>query len=79
MAHEKKQVDVTTWALPEGAIARLGQGYMAGVTFSMDESTIALWSRLGVWLYDVSTLTPLMCWIRNAVLLYKSHFPRMML
>lgn len=58
MAHEKEQVDVTTWALPEGAIARLGQGRISGMTFSMDESTIALWSWLGVWLYDVSTLTP---------------------
>ena len=58
MAHEKKQVDVTTWALPEGAIARLGQGRISGLTFSMDESTLVIWSSLGVWLYDVSTLTP---------------------
>ena len=50
--------DVTTWALPEGAIARLGQGRISGITFSMDESTLAVWSWLGVWLYDVSTLTP---------------------
>ena len=50
--------DVTTWALPEGAIARLGQGVFSGITFSMDESTIAIWSWLGVWLYNVSTLTP---------------------
>ena len=59
MAHEKTQVDVTTWALPEGAIARLGQGLIAGMTFSMDESTLAIWSWVGVWLYDVSTLTPI--------------------
>lgn len=59
MAHEKKQADVTAWVLPEGAIARLGQGRISGITFSMDESTIAIWSWLGVWLYDVSTLTPL--------------------
>lgn len=58
MAQEKKQVDVTTWALPEGAIARLGQGRISGLTFSMDESTLVIWSSLGVWLYDVSTLTP---------------------
>ena len=58
MDHQKKQADVTTWALPEGAIARLGQGRISGITFSMDESTLAVWSWLGVWLYDVSTLTP---------------------
>ena len=58
MAHEKKQAGVTTWVLPEGAIARLGQGRISGITFSIDERTIAIWSWLGVWLYDASTLTP---------------------
>ena len=59
MDHQKIQADVITWALPEGAIARLGQGRPSGLTFSMDESTLAVWSLLGVWLYDVSTLTPI--------------------
>ncbi|RKU15565.1 hypothetical protein C6503_13745 [Candidatus Poribacteria bacterium] len=48
---------MSRWALPEGAIARLGQGIFSGITFSMDESTVATWSRLGVWLYDAATLT----------------------
>lgn len=50
--------DVSRWALPEGAIARLGQGNFSGITFSMDESILAVGSFLGVWLYDVSILTP---------------------
>ena len=58
MEHQKRPADVTLWNLPEGAICRLGQGRISGITFSMDESTIAVWSWLGVWLYDASTLTP---------------------
>ena len=58
MERQKRPADVTLWNLPEGAIARLGQGRISGITFSMDESTIAVWSWVGVWMYDASTLTP---------------------
>lgn len=57
MENQKRSADVSLWALPEGAIARLGQGIFSGITF-LDESTVATWSRLGVWLYDAATLTP---------------------
>lgn len=51
--------DVTTWALPEGAIARFGRGRIADMAFAPNGKTLAVGSCLGVWLYDVSTLTPL--------------------
>ncbi len=51
--------DVMTWALPEGAIARFGRGRVAKMAFAPNGNTLAVGSCLGVWLYDISTLTPL--------------------
>ena len=34
--------DATTWALPEGAIARLGQGLVQGMAFSSDGHYLAI-------------------------------------
>jgi len=52
--------DVTTWALPEGAIARLGRGQcFNNVTFSPDSRYLAVGTRIGLWLYDLSTCAPI--------------------
>lgn len=53
---------VTTWALPEGAIARLGRGRIQEIAFSPDGTTLAVGSCIGLWLYDVSTLIPNDLW-----------------
>ena len=54
--------DVTTWALPENAIARLGRGCVQNIAFSPDERRLAVASRIGLWVYDVYTLNPLALW-----------------
>ena len=55
--------DITTWALPDGAIARLGQGGMMGnITPSPDGKYLAVGSSIGVWLYDISTMSPVTLW-----------------
>ena len=52
--------DVTTWALPEGAIARLGRGGSEPeMTFSADGQYLAIGTCLGLWLYDLATLSPI--------------------
>ena len=51
--------DVTTWALPKGAIARLGRGIATGIAFSPDGKMLAVGSWTGLWLYDISTMNPL--------------------
>ena len=51
--------DVTTWALPEGAIARLGRGSVRDMTFSPDGQCFAVASAIGLWLYELSTLSPI--------------------
>lgn len=48
--------DYTKWELPEGAIARLGKGYITGgIVFSPDSKMIAIPSSIGIWLYDAKT------------------------
>ena len=54
--------DVTTWELPEGAIARLGQGSLLGIEFSNDGAYLSLTSEIGFWIYDTATLTPRVLW-----------------
>ncbi|MXZ00759.1 hypothetical protein F4Y93_08975 [Candidatus Poribacteria bacterium] len=54
--------DVTTWALPEGAIARLGRGSVRGMALSPDGQHFAVGTNIGLWLYDLPTLSPIALW-----------------
>ena len=54
--------DVTTWALPEGAVARLGRGREPSTAFSPDGKHLAIGNSLGLWLYDLATLSPIALW-----------------
>ena len=54
--------DVTTWALPEGAIARLGQGLLETLRFSADGNYLAIGTRVGLYLYEVATMSPVALW-----------------
>ncbi len=52
-----------TWALPEGAIARFGKGRANdALAFSPDGKYLAVGTWVGVWWYDVSTLSPIALW-----------------
>ena len=59
-AHNNR--DTTTWALPEHAIARLGRGYVQAVAHAPNKGILAVGSRIGVWLYDTSTMIPFALW-----------------
>ena len=54
--------DVAKWALPEGAIARLGRGGVSDMAFSPDGQHFAVGTSIGLWLYELSTLTPIALW-----------------
>ena len=54
--------DVTTWALPEGAIARLGRGDVRDMAFSPDGQYFAVATAIGFWLYELPTLSPVALW-----------------
>jgi len=47
--------DYTTMNLPEGAIARLGKGWVRDVAYSPKGDIIAVATSIGVWLYDAQT------------------------
>ena len=58
----------TTWALPEGAIVRLGKGVLNSgpdldsVALSPDSTYFAAGTGMGLWFYDVSTMLPIALW-----------------
>ena len=54
--------DVTTWALPEGAIARLDRGKVKDVAFSPDGMHLAVATDIGLWWYELSTMQPGALW-----------------
>ena len=54
--------DVATWALPEGAIARLGRGNVIDMAFSPNGQCLAVSTNIGLWLYELPTLTPIALW-----------------
>ncbi len=54
--------DVTTWELPDGAIARFGHGLRLDVEFSHDARYLSVATKIGFWLYDTETLAPRALW-----------------
>ena len=43
--------DVSTWALPDGAIARLGRGCNPNFAFSPEGQLLAIGNIVGLWVY----------------------------
>ena len=54
--------EATIWTLPEGAVARLGQGLAQDMAFSADGHSLAIGTRVGLWLYEVATMAPVALW-----------------
>lgn len=54
--------DITTWALPENAIARLGRGRVKDVAFSPDGVHLAVATDIGLWWYELATMQPVALW-----------------
>ena len=52
----------TTWALPEGAIARLGKSNICGVKLSPNGTYFAVASGIGLWWYEISSKPPIALW-----------------
>ena len=43
------------WHLPEGAIARLGKGWLNAIQYAPDGTRLAVATSIGIWLYDTTT------------------------
>ena len=54
----------TTWALPEGAIARFGKGEVnhGNVKVSPDGTYFAVGTGMGLWWYDIPSMSPISLW-----------------
>ena len=52
----------TTWALPEGAIARLGKGNFRDVKPSPSGAYFAVATGMGLWWYEMSSNAPIALW-----------------
>ena len=54
----------TTWALPEGTIARFGKGSVdqGDVKLSPDGTYFAVGTLMGLWWYDVASMSPISLW-----------------
>ena len=57
-----EDTDVTTWELPDGAIARFGRGQIGKMAFSPDGTHLAVPTRIGCWLYDLDKMTHRTLW-----------------
>ncbi|MCG9126987.1 hypothetical protein JT359_05230 [Candidatus Poribacteria bacterium] len=49
-------------SLPEGVFARLGRGCLPDIAFSPNSKYIAIGTWVGIWLYDLMTLSPIALW-----------------
>ncbi len=49
-------------SLPEGAFARLGRGCVPDIAFSPSSRYIAIGTWVGIWLYDLMTLSAIALW-----------------
>ncbi len=54
--------DVTTWELPDGAIARLGRGIIADLALSPSGESLVAATTMGCWLYELPTMQPIALW-----------------
>ena len=59
---ENSNKSVSTWALPEGAIHRIGEGKIQDIAFTTDGDALVCGTSIGVWWYDLSTLSPIAVW-----------------
>ena len=67
-------MDINTYALPAGAVTRIGRGKARYTAFSQDGSRLAVRSSLGLWLYDVSTTDTLAFWERKGAIVCAISF-----
>ena len=68
--------DITTWALPDRAIARLGNGRVEDIAFSPDGTHLAVGTWIGMWWYELATMQPVALWETERGMLSAIAFSR---
>jgi len=54
--------DVSLLALPKNAVARLGRGCEPDIAFTQNGRYLAVGTWVGLWVYDLITLSPIALW-----------------
>ena len=54
--------DPSSWGLPDDALYRFGRGYIKCMAASPDRKYLVFGTPIGLWWYDVKTLTPITLW-----------------
>ena len=54
--------NVANSALPNSAITRFGRGYVHDITFFPKGDLFAVGTRIGIWLYELPTMSPIGLW-----------------
>lgn len=52
----------SSWAIPDDARHRFGRGYIKCMAVSPDGKQLVIGTPIGLWWYDVNTLTPITLW-----------------
>lgn len=52
----------SSWGLPDDALHRFGRGYIKCMAVAPDGKQLVLGTPIGLWWYDVHTLTPITLW-----------------
>ncbi len=59
---EENEPEAALWGLPKGAHARFGRGTINTIVLSPDGEHLAVGTHIGLWWYEVSTLSPIALW-----------------
>ncbi|MDD9972769.1 MAG: WD40 repeat domain-containing protein [Candidatus Poribacteria bacterium] len=54
-----------SWALPDGAISRFGQGPVMAMAVSPNGAYLAVATKIGLWWYELATMQPVVLWERE--------------
>ena len=59
---EENEPEAALWRLPKGARARFGRGIINTMVLSPSGEHLAVGTHIGLWWYEVSTLSPIALW-----------------
>lgn len=59
---EENEPEAALWGLPKGARARFGRGIINRMVLSPNAEHLAIGTHIGLWWYEVSTLSPIALW-----------------
>lgn len=57
--------EAALWGLPNDALVRFGRGAINAMALSPDGKHLALGTDIGLWWYDIATLSPIALWSTN--------------